>query len=212
MAGGPLDWLVWASCSDEEAESLVFVAAWFFLGCQGPVDSAGSVTQESQEGASAATGPSETVLALDGSQGTESEAAEVEELAPLDPEEVAKIEEAYSACDASEGQAALDCFYHLWQTELMALRPGSASTAAALEDARHVFRRHREPALIRNPQFEDRFWSWFWGAWWKEQPRSLWRNPEGCKAFEGRAEQQECLDYSERAWDWLLGRKVEQAP
>ena len=131
---------------------------------------------------------------------------------PPDFEERPELEEAYMRCEQEVGQVAKDCAYHLWQTELMTLRPGSESTAGALDSVRRVFFAHREAATARNPQFEERFWAWFWGAWWKEQPRSSWGDPEGCLAFPGKPEQEECLRYSERAWNWLEGRKIQALP
>lgn len=131
---------------------------------------------------------------------------------PEDFEERPELEEAYRGCDQSSGQEAKDCVYHLWQSELMALRPGAESSSEALDAVRRVYFAHRDHARIRNPQFEERFWAWFWGAWWKEQPRSSWGNPEGCLVFPSKGDQDECLRYSERAWDWLVGRKIQVSP
>ena len=131
---------------------------------------------------------------------------------PVDFEERPELEEAYMLCEQRTGQEAKDCVYHLWQSELMELKPGSESTAEALDDVRRVFFAHREPALARNPQFEERFWAWFWGAWWKEQPRSSWENPDRCLVFPDKPEQDECVRYAQRAWDWLVGRKVRPVP
>lgn len=131
---------------------------------------------------------------------------------PLDFEERPELEEAYLLCERLVGQERKDCVYHLWQSELMALRPGSESTAEALDDVRRVFFAHREPALARNPQFEERFWAWFWGAWWKEQPRESWGDPDRCRVFPAEAEQDECRRYAQRAWDWLVGRKIQPVP
>jgi hypothetical protein len=182
----------------------VLSAGLLWLGCQSGVTETGVVVAEPPAGGVADVGPSAEPRP---DPQPPSLAAR-----PKDFEERPELREAYQNCDQFSGQEAKDCVYHLWQSELMALRPGSDSSEEALDAVRRVFFAHREPALARNPQFEERFWAWFWGAWWKEQPRSSWGNPEGCLVFPNTSDQEECLRYADRAWDWLVGRKIQVAP
>jgi len=115
------------------------------------------------------------------------------------------LKEAYAFCDKKE-DLAKDCAYQIWQADLMALRPGSENTQAALSAAEEVYSRHAPFALERNPRFRTRFWTWFWGSWWKEQPRQKIGGIEQCDSFDSAKARRRCIQWSEVAWDWLIGR------
>ncbi len=116
------------------------------------------------------------------------------------------LAEAYAAC-SQRGEEAKNCAYHLWQAELMSLRPGSSNTDAHLDAVDEVFRRHYPSAAALNPQFGERFWAWYWGAWWKEQPRERIGRIEQCGLFATEDAQKRCEEWAPRAWKWLIGRK-----
>jgi len=116
------------------------------------------------------------------------------------------LAEAYAAC-SQRGEEAKNCAYHLWQAELMDLRPGSSNTDTHLAAVDDVFRRHYPSAAALNPQFEQRFWAWYWGAWWKEQPRDRIGRMEQCGLFSTEDAQKRCEEWAPRAWKWLIGRK-----
>ena len=116
------------------------------------------------------------------------------------------LAQAYAAC-SQRGEDAKNCAYHLWQSELMVLRPGSSNTDAHIAAVDEVFRRHYPSAAALNPQFEQRFWAWYWGAWWKEQPRDRIGHIEQCGLFVSDSSKKLCEEWAAIGWKWLIGRK-----
>ena len=120
----------------------------------------------------------------------------------------AELSVRYQACDRS-GRFVRDCCYHLWQQELLALKPGSTSSSSAMRSVRELFEKHRPYALSRNPQYENRFWTWFWGSWWKHQSTGSSSLTHSCDAWEASEIRDECLAWETRGKNWSVGRSGE---
>ena len=114
----------------------------------------------------------------------------------------------YQACDRS-GRFIRDCCYHLWQQELLALKPGSESSSDSMRAVREIFEKHRPYAMARNPQFESRFWTWFWGSWWKQQGERGSSQSHACDAWLEASNREECRTWEIRGKSWSVGRSGE---
>ena len=120
----------------------------------------------------------------------------------------AELSVRYQACDRS-GRFVRDCCYHLWQQELLALKPGSESSSDAMRSVRKLFEKHRPYAMARNPQFETRFWTWFWGSWWKHQVNENTSATHPCDAWDESTTREECQAWEIRGKRWSVGRSGE---
>jgi len=108
----------------------------------------------------------------------------------------------HGLCDRA-GEFSRDCHFHLWQAELLALRPGAEERPNPHPEAAAAMARHRPYLSAIDAGYERRFWSWYWGAWWQQQPS---RSSEECGALAAPLDA-ECARWHGEAMGWLDGRR-----
>lgn len=121
---------------------------------------------------------------------------------------VGTLQQRYATC-ALAGSFTRECGFHLWQNELMALKPGEAGTEAGLlHRAGQLMRKHRSFAEPLDHAYEATFWTWFWGAWWEQQPATEAGQPSACTLWPTVQEQAECTEWAVRARAWNQTREA----
>ncbi len=118
------------------------------------------------------------------------------------------LQERYSIC-ALAGDYARECGFHLWQKDLMELKPGSADTKdGLLIRAGQLLRKHRSYAEPLDYSYEETFWTWFWGAWWEQQPAHKEGDTKGCFRWTDPTDRSQCTEWAERAQKWIKTREA----
>ncbi len=118
------------------------------------------------------------------------------------------LKERYSIC-ALAGDYARECGFHLWQKDLMVLKPGASGTDDGLViRAGQLLRKHRAYAEPLDYAYEDTFWIWFWGAWWEQQAAHESTDHSACLRWKDESGRRGCETWAERAHEWLKTREA----
>jgi hypothetical protein len=109
----------------------------------------------------------------------------------------------YAICKQA-GDFERDCGFHLWQQDLMDLKPGQPGQSGMLIVAAQLMRKHRPFAEPLDYRFEETYWTWFWGAWWEQQVTAT---DAACDTWTDPAEKERCRTWRARATRWREKRE-----
>jgi hypothetical protein len=121
----------------------------------------------------------------------------------------APLADRYAICQRT-GDYARECGFHLWQKDLMDLAPGRSGQMGVLIHAEQLLRKHRPFAEPLDYSFEQTFWTWFWGAWWEQQPAHDASDHGACLLWSDARERVRCQTWADRAHQWLAEREKGQ--
>ena len=119
------------------------------------------------------------------------------------------LAERYAIC-AQAGDYERDCGFHIWQKDLLDLAPGKPGQGGVLIRAEQLLRQHRPHAEKLDYSFEETFWTWFWGAWWEQQPAAKPDDQSACLAWSDPSERERCRTWAKRGRKWLQEREKGQ--
>ncbi len=119
------------------------------------------------------------------------------------------LKERYAICSQT-GDYERDCGFHLWQKALLDLAPGKPGQDGVLIRAGQLLRQHRPYAEKLDYSFEETFWTWFWGAWWEQQPAAKPGDTSACLAWSESGERARCEEWADRGRKWLQEREKGQ--
>ncbi len=71
-----------------------------------------------------------------------------------------------------------------------------------------LMRQHRSYAEPLDYSYEETFWTWFWGAWWEQQPDHKPEDTSACALWKEAAEQKQCQTWSAKAHAWIKTREA----
>ena len=118
------------------------------------------------------------------------------------------LKDRYATC-ALAGDYARECGFHLWQKELMDLKPGAEGTEdGLLIRAGTLMRKHRSYAEPLDYSYEETFWIWFWGAWWEQQPAHDPTDTSACALWKDATDKKQCETWSAKAHEWIKTREA----
>jgi hypothetical protein len=120
------------------------------------------------------------------------------------------LAERYSMCQRA-GEYTRECGFHLWQKDLMDLKPGDEENEPGILDrAGQLMREHRGYAEPIDRSFEQTFWTWFWGAWWEQQPAHAPTDLSACGRWAAPEARAECERWAAPAHAWTQTRETKR--
>ena len=91
----------------------------------------------------------------------------------------------------------------------MDLKPGEAGTEdGLLTRAGQLMRKHRSYAEPLDHSYEETFWTWFWGAWWEQQPAHAPEDTAACALWKEAGDLAMCQTWAPKAHAWIKTREA----